>query len=171
MDTGRPARDETTDYYYKYIDLVPEGDIRRILEDQQREALGFFESIPEARAKHRYAPDKWSVAEVLCHVNDSERLYSLRAFWFARGLATALPSFEPELVVKTARPEDLPFSALVREFGSARASTLAFYRNLHDDAWQRRGVASDMPFSVRALAYLAAGHVIHHMAVLRERYL
>ncbi len=170
MDIGKPERDETIDFYHPYIDLVPEGDIREILAAQREEVLPFLESIPEARAAHRYAPDKRSVGDVLCHVNDSERVYALRAFWFARALPTALPSFEPEIALKAARP-GRALSSHAREFASVRAATLALFDNLPDDAWMRRGIASDMPFSVRALAYIAAGHVIHHVRILRERYL
>ena len=171
MDIGRPARDETVAYYHHYVDLVPEGDIRMILESQLPETLSFLEGFPDERADHRYAPEKWSIREVLCHMNDCERLYVFRSFWFARGLETALPSFEPELVVKCARPEERPWSSHVREFASIRASTIDFFRGLPGDAWLRRGVASEYAFSVRALAYIAAGHVIHHTRVLRERYL
>lgn len=171
MDIGRPGRDETTGYYHGYIDQVPEGDVRTILARQRDETLSFLEAIPESRASHRYAPEKWSVAGVLCHINDCERLYAFRAFWFARGLPAPLPSFEPELVLNAARPEDRSLESHAREFASVRAATLDLFDNLPDEAWLRRGIASEMPFSVRALAYIAAGHVIHHSRVLKERYL
>jgi hypothetical protein len=133
--------------------------------------VSFLGTIPESLARHRYAPDKWSVAEVLCHLNDCERLYTMRAFWFGRGLESPLPSFESEQVVVTARPHHLPLADHVGEFADIRASTVRFFRNLPDDAWLRQGTASGYPFTVRALAWIAAGHVIHHLAVLRERYL
>ncbi|HYK02396.1 MAG TPA: DinB family protein [Thermoanaerobaculia bacterium] len=168
---GRPARDETADYYFPYIDLVPDGDIRQLLEEQRRETLSFLETIPDALASHRYAPGKWSVSEIVSHVNDCERLYTMRAFWFARAMELPLPSFESELAVKTAKPEDRPWSTHVHEFASIRASTVDLFRHLPPEAWLRRGTASDYPFSVRALAYLTVGHAIHHMRVLRQRYL
>jgi hypothetical protein len=168
---GRPSRDETAEYYFHYIDLVPDGDIRQLLDEQRQETLSFLETIPESRASHRYAPEKWSVSEVLSHVNDCERLYTMRAFWFARGMDLPLPSFHSDLAVKTARPEDRPWSTHVHEFASIRASTVDLFRHLSAEAWLRGGIASDYPFSVRALAYIAAGHVIHHTQILRERYL
>jgi hypothetical protein len=169
--TGRPARDETMEYYHPYIDLVPDGDIREILDQQSQETLSFLESIPEARATHRYAPDKWSVAEVLGHINDCERLYTMRVFWFARAMDSPLPSFLSDRAVTTAKSADRPLSTHIHEFASIRASTVDLFRYLPPDAWLRRGVASDYPFSVRALAYIAAGHVIHHSQILKERYL
>jgi hypothetical protein len=169
--TERPARDETVDYYHPYIDLVPDGDIRVILDDQRQQTLSFLESIPESRAAHRYAPEKWSVAEILGHINDCERLYMMRAFWFARAMDSPLPSFHSDMAVKTSQSADRALSTHVAEFAAIRASTVAFFRNLPPEAWLRRGVASDYPFSVRALAYIAAGHVIHHTQILKERYL
>ena len=173
MDTTltRPSRDETVEYYFPYIDLVPDGDIRLILDEQRRETLSFLEAIPEALATHRYAPEKWSVSEVLGHLNDSERLYTMRAFWFSRAMESPLPSFHSDAAVKIAKHEDRTLSTLVHEFGSIRASTVDLFRHLPSEAWLRRGVASDYPFSVRALAYIAAGHVIHHVQILKGRYL
>lgn len=167
----RPARDETVDYYHPYIDLVPEGDIRQILDDQRQETLSFLQIIPETLASHRYAPDKWSVGEVVGHINDCERLYTMRAFWFARGMDSPLPSYHSDLAVKTSKAADRPWSTLLAEFAAVRVSTVAFFRYLAPDSWLLRGVASDYPFTVRALAYIAAGHVIHHTRILKERYL
>lgn len=171
MDISRPAPDETVDYYHRYIALVPDGDIRLILHSQHDEMLSFLGSIPETMASHRYAPEKWSVAEVLCHINDCERVYLMRAFWFARGLESAMPSFEPELAVKNARPAERTLASHVREFALIRAATADFFRNLPAEAWLCRGVASGYPFTVRALAYIAAGHVFHHAKILRDEYL
>lgn len=171
MNPGRPERAETNEYYFRYIDLVPDGDIREILEEQRGATLAFLETVPESRGSHRYADGKWSVTEVLNHINDCERLFMLRAFWFARALTPPLPSFEPDDALKAAKAEEKPWSAHVEEFAAIRASTVAFFRNLPDEAWLHSGVASDYPFSVRALAYIAAGHVIHHVGILKERYL
>jgi hypothetical protein len=168
---GRPARDESVEYYFPYVDLVPVGDIRVILDEQRQQTLSFLESIPEALAGHRYAPDKWSVSEVLSHINDCERLYTMRAFWFARAMEFPLPSFDSDAAVQTAGSADRPWSTHVQEFAAIRASTAAFFRYLPPDAWPRRGRASGYPFSVRALAYITAGHVIHHTRILKERYL
>src|SRR6185503_5957643 len=117
-NTERPARDETIDYYHPYIDLVPDGDIRVILDDQRQVTLSCLESIPETLATHRYAPEKWSVGEVRGHINDCERLYTMRAFWFARAMDSPLPSFHSDLAVKTSRSADRPWSTLVAEFAA-----------------------------------------------------
>ena len=169
--TVRPVRDEAAEYYFKYIDLVPEGDICAILDAQRRETVAFLRSIPAQRSGHRYAPDKWSVSEVVAHVNDCERLFVFRAFWFARGFDSPLPSFDQDIAARHAGAEERAFSTHVEEFGSLRASTLDFFSHLPADAWLRRGIASGNPFTVRALAFIAAGHLNHHVKILRERYL
>ena len=89
----RPARDEAAEYYFKYIDLIEDVDICAVLARQQSDTLGLLRRIPEARAHHRYAPDKWTINGVLAHVNDCERLFAFRALWFARGFDSPLPSF------------------------------------------------------------------------------
>jgi hypothetical protein len=169
--TVRPARDEAADYYFKYIDLVPDGDVCDILETQQRHALTLFRSIPEERASHKYAENKWSISEVLAHLNDCERLFAFRAFWFARGFDSPLPSFDQEVAARHAAAEARSLSSHVDEFESLRAATVNLFRHLPADAWLRRGIASDNPFTVRALAYIGVGHVTHHTQILEERYL
>lgn len=166
----RPARGETAEYYDRYIDLVPDGDVRQLLDEQHRQTLAFLRSVDPARATHAYAAGKWSIAEVAGHLIDAERLYAMRAFWFARGHRSPLPGYESDEVVKISHAGERDWSSLVDEFDAVRRSTVAFFRYLPDDAWLRSGIASDMPFTVRALAYIAAGHVIHHAAILRERY-
>ena len=112
---ARPARDEAAEYYFKYIDLVPEGDICAILEAQRAETVGLLRSIPEARSRHRYADGKWSISEVVAHLNDCERLFAFRAFWFARGFDSPLPSFDQEVAAGQARAEDRPLSTHLDE--------------------------------------------------------
>ena len=167
----RPARDEAADYYFKYIEMVADGDVCDILETQRAEALAFLRSIPEAKARHRYAPDKWSVNGVVAHLNDCERLFAFRAFWFARGLEPALPSFDQNVAATYDGADVRTLSSHIEEFDAVRRASLDLFRHLPEEAWLRRGVASDNPFSVRALAFIAAGHVIHHSRILKERYL
>jgi hypothetical protein len=169
--TTAPDRSEAAEYYFTYIDQVAPGDICRILDAQVAETLPLLQSISEDRSLHRYAPDKWSIREVLGHLNDTERLFVFRAFWFARGFDSPLPSFDQNIAMSTAGADARSWSTHVEEFRAVRAATLAFFQNLPPDAWARRGVASGNPFTVRALAYLAAGHVTHHMKIVRERYL
>jgi DinB family protein len=108
---------------------------------------------------------------VVAHLNDCERLFGFRAFWFARGFDTALPSFDQNVAMTGAGADQRSWNSHIDEFRAVRAATLAFFQNLPGDAWDRHGIASDNPFSVRALAYMAAGHVVHHVAILKERYL
>ena len=166
-----PDRTEAAEYYFTYINQVPEGDICHILEVQEGETLALLGDISEERSLHRYAPDKWSIREVLGHLNDTERLFVCRAFWFARGFDTPLPSFDQHIAAAAAHADARTWRSHLHEFQSVRAATVSFFQNLPADAWARRGIASDNPFTVRALAYLAAGHVTHHIRILRERYL
>jgi len=166
-----PDRTEAAEYYFTYIDKVGPGDICRILEDQLAETLLLLEAISEDRSLHRYAPDKWSIREVLGHLNDCERLFVSRAFWFARGFDTPLPSFDQNIAVSAAASDLRSWSSHIEESRSVRGATVAFFSNLPSDAWARRGVASGNPFTVRALAYMAAGHVTHHIRILKGRYL
>ena len=171
MMNKRPERSEAAEYYFTYINKVPEGDICRILESQSVELPALLEPIPEAQSDYRYAADKWSIREVVAHINDCERLFVFRAFWFARGFDTPLPSFDQNVALKEAGADQRSWRSHIEEFRAIRAATLSFFRNLPPDSWDRRGIASDNPFSVRALAYIAAGHVVHHVGLLRERYL
>jgi hypothetical protein len=169
--TIRPARDEAAEYYFKYIDLVPAGDICAVLEQQLDSTVGFLRAIPDERARHRYAPDKWSISGVVAHVNDCERLFAFRAFWFARGFDSGLPSFDQHIAARHDRADDRPLASHIEEFDSVRRASLHLFSHLSEDAWLRRGIASDNPFTVRALAFIAAGHIIHHSNILRELYL
>jgi hypothetical protein len=168
----RPDRTEAADYFFTYIDKVAgDDDICGILERQSAEVPALLRSISDDRSLHRYAPDKWSIREVVGHLNDTERLFVSRAFWFARGFDSPLPSFDEKVAVSAAGAQDRSWSSHLDEFRAVRAATVAFFRGLPADAWMRRGIASGNPFTVRALAFVTAGHVIHHMTILRERYL
>jgi hypothetical protein len=169
--TNIPDRTEAPEYYFKYIALAPEHDVCAALATQLAEMRLFFRTIPEERSRDRYAPDKWSIREVLAHVNDAERLFSFRAFWFARGFTSPLPSFDQHVSARHAAADDRPWSSHVEEFCALREATLSLFRHLPADAWARRGIASDNEFTVRALAYIIAGHAVHHAMILRERYL
>ena len=167
----RPERSEAAEYYFRYIDQVQGSNILDCLAAQKGEVLGLLQQLPETKASHRYAPDKWTLREVVGHIDDTERLFCARAFWFARGFDSPLPSFDQAIAIATARFDERPWSDLVTEFAIVRDATLAFFGGLPADAWDRRGIASDNPFTVRALAYLTAGHVNHHLDIVTTRYL
>ena len=166
----RPQSTEAASYYFPYIDLVTGDEIVPAIKAQLDETLAFLQGISEEQSLQTYAPGKWTIREVLNHVNDGERLFLGRAFWFARGFHDALPSFDQEVAVEGARANKTPWSELVDEFRNVRLGTISFFNNLPDEAWSRTGTASDNPFTVRALAYIIAGHVTHHTNVLREKY-
>lgn len=165
---GIPQRNEAAPYYFTYIDQVSNDNIVVELETQLDQTLGFLRGISEEKSLNRYAPDKWSIRQVLSHINDTERVLVFRALWFARGFDSPLPSFDQNVC---AGADDFPWPSHLDEFRVVRLATLAFFRNLPADAWMRSGIASENPFTVRALAYIAAGHVTHHMSIIQQRYL
>ncbi len=169
--TGHPEPNEAAPYYFTYINRISTDNIVGLLETQLDETLGFLRGISEEKSLHRYAPEKWSIRQVLNHVNDAERVFLFRAFWFARGFDSPLPSFEQDVSAGAARADDFSWASHVEEFREIRLGTLAMFRNLPADAWMRSGIASGNSFTVRALAYILAGHVAHHSAILQERYL
>jgi DinB superfamily len=166
-----PDRTEAAEYYFTYINQVGDGDIRQILEAQSGETLAFLCGISEERSLHRYAPEKWSIRQVMSHVNDTERAFVFRALWFARGFDSPLPSYDQNIAIAAAAADSRSWESHRHEFEVVRAATVALFNNLPEQAWSRRGIASDNPFTVRALAYITAGHVTHHMRIVRERYL
>ncbi len=169
--TIAPDRTEAAEYYFTYIDQVDRGEICETLRAQLPGTLTVLNGIAEERSLHRYAPDKWTIRQVVSHLNDTERLFVFRALWFARGFDSPLPSFDQNIAVATAGANDRPWRSHIEEFQAVRSATIAFFDNLPSDAWGRRGVASGNPFTVRALAYMCAGHATHHVKILREHYL
>jgi len=167
----RPQNTEAAEYYFKYIDLITSDDVVSTMKDQRGETVQFLEGISEEDSLKSYAPGKWTIREVLNHVNDGERVFLGRAFWFARGFGDALPSFEQDVAVQHAHANDTSWAKLVEEFKTVRAASISFLETLPAEAWSRSGIASDNPVTVRALAYIIAGHLVHHVNVLNEKYL
>ncbi len=167
----RPAADEHHPYYSPYIARVSEPDALAALEGQLAEMLPFLRGLREAQGAHRYAPGKWSVKQVIGHVIDSERVFAYRALRIARGDRTPLPGFDGDPYAEAAGSDRRPLAELIEEIELVRRSNLAMFRALDEPAWTRRGVANDAEISVRALAFVIAGHGRHHVAILRERYL
>lgn len=168
---GRPDATEFAPYYATYVSVVPDGDVVTVLREDGRELQALLAGIPESRGGVRYAADKWTVREVLGHVIDAERVFAYRALRFARGDTAPLASFDQDVYVRTAGSDQRTIADLAAELGAVRDSTVALFASLSDEAWSRRGIASGKTFSVRALAYIAAGHSRHHGKILRERYL
>jgi hypothetical protein len=167
----RPQPGEYAPYYDRYISLVPANDVLAALEDQRREMLLLLCGRAEADGDLRYAPDKWSLKEVLGHVNDTERIMSYRALRISRGDATPIEGYEQDDYVCNGPFAHRQLADLLEDYIAVRRATVSLFRNLDEAAWSRRGVANKNEVTVRALAYIIAGHELHHRRVLEEKYL
>lgn len=171
QNIGRPAENEYLSYFGPYISLVGGDNILKILDDQIGETLTLLRQIPESQADFRYQPDKWSIKELVGHLIDSERIFAYRALRFARNDKTALPGYEQDDYVRNGSFNDCSLAELAAEMESVRRSNLLLFRHLEPEAWTRTGIANDSEASVRAIAYIIAGHELHHREILRTRYL
>jgi hypothetical protein len=167
---GKPESSEYSGYAAKYVSLIPEGDILARLEQQRRDMVLLLSCRSEEDGNFRYAPDKWSVKQVLGHINDTERIFTYRALRIARGDQTPLAGFEQDDYVRGAEAQSCLLSDLVEDFIAVRRATVSLFRNLPKAAWMRRGVANKNEVTVRALAYITAGHELHHANILRQKY-
>ncbi len=167
----RPQPGENAPYYDRYISLVPGNDIIAALDEQRREMLLLLSGRTEADGDLRYAPDKWSLKEVLGHINDTERIMSYRALRIGRGDATPIEGYDQDNYVRNGPFGRRPLSALIEDYIAVRRATDSLFRNLDEAAWTRRGVANKLEITVRALAYVIAGHELHHRRILEEKYL
>jgi uncharacterized damage-inducible protein DinB len=170
MRIERPAADEFAPYYQRYIDKVAGSDVLPALAGQIETTASLLSGLSEPRALHRYAPGKWSVKEVVVHMADSERVFAYRALRFGRNDVTPLPGFEENDWAPESRADARPMAAILAELTAVRAASLALFRSLDATALIRRGVANGQPMSARAAAWVIAGHEIHHIGVLREKY-
>jgi uncharacterized damage-inducible protein DinB len=166
---ARPEPGEYAPYYDRYISLVG-TDILGTLDTQRRQTMLLLSGRDESEGDFRYAPDKWSAKEVLGHVCDTERIFAYRALRIARGDRTPLPGFEQDDYVKNGPFAKAALEELIEDYIAVRRATLTLLRNLDEAAWTRRGVASKNKVSVRALAYMIAGHELHHRRILEEKY-
>jgi hypothetical protein len=168
---ARPAKNEYSPYYEKYIALVPDDhDLLAAMERQLQEMMMLVRSISPEHAMFRYEPGKWSIKEVLGHVIDAERIFSYRALRIARGDRTPIEGFEQDPYVKGAQFDKRNIAGLGIEFEQVRRATISLFRNLDQESWGRIGIASKVEVSVRAIAYIIAGHELHHRNVLKEKY-
>ncbi len=167
----RPGADEYAQFYTNYVALVPDGDVLESLERQRKDTKKLLGAIPEATGAHRYAPGKWSIKGVLGHVSDSERVFGYRALSIGRADPTPLPGFDENVWAETAGFDERTLKDLLGDYNLVRDGTLALFRSLSAEAWTRRGTANKNPVTVRAIAWITAGHERHHVKILRERYL
>ena len=167
----RPLPGEYAPYYEKYLAAVPGDDILAILEAQRRQMLLLLTGRAEADGELRYAPEKWTVKELLGHICDAERIFAYRALRISRGDTTPLASFDENAYARNSPLSRHPLSDLIEDYIAVRRATLSLFRNLDPAAWTRRGIASSHEVTVRALAYIIAGHELHHRNIIEEKYL
>jgi hypothetical protein len=170
----RPQPGEYAPYYDRYISLVPGNDdlaALTALENQRRQMLLLLSGCTEVDGDLRYAPEKWSLKEVLGHINDTERIMSYRALRIARGDQTPIEGFEQDDYVRNGPFARRTLADLIEDYIAVRRATVSLFRNLDEAAWTRRGVANKNEISVRALAYIIAGHELHHRRIIGEKYL
>ena len=166
----RPQPDEYAPYYETYVSLIPGDDIVGTLEAQRVQMAQLLAARSEREGNFRYAPDKWSVKEVIGHICDAERIFAYRLLRIARGDQTPLASFEQNDYIAPGAFGERTLADLAAEFAAVRAATIALVQSLKAEAWVRRGAASGKTVSARALAYIIAGHEIHHRKILDEKY-
>lgn len=167
----RPASSEHAPYYGRYISRVPECDILELLQTQNRDTLALLDDIGEKRGSYRYEPGKWSIKQVIGHVTDVERVFTYRGLVFSRGDSTPQAGIEQDDWAMAANHDDRSLADVAAELASVRAATLTLFRSFSDDMWSRSGTASDCRFTARAVPWIIAGHELHHVNVIRERYL
>ncbi len=167
----RPDPSEYAPYYGRYIEQVPERPIVDVLRTQVRGTLDLLRSLPEAKGDHRYAPGKWTIKQVVGHVVDAERVFGYRALRFGRGDPTPLPGFEQDDYARDGGFDARTLRHLTDELEAVRRATVHLYEGFSEEDSLRKGIASSNPVSVRALAYIIAGHEIHHVKILKEKYL
>lgn len=167
---GRPEPGEYAPHYERYISLIDGADILGTLDSQRRQMLLLLTSRSDAEGGFRYAPDKWSAKEVLGHVCDTERVFAYRALRIARADQTPMEGFEQDDYVRNGPFNRRPLSDIIEDYIAVRRATITLLRNLDEAAWLRRGIANKNEVSVRALAYLTAGHELHHRRILESKY-
>jgi DinB superfamily len=167
---GRPESDEAAPYYFTYINQTAGDDPVAALGKQIEDLDHLFAGVSEEKSLYRYAPEKWSIRQVVNHLADTERLFCFRAMWFARGFDAPLPSFEQEIAAAGAQADRISWAAHTEELWNIRNATISLFQHLPPEAWMRSGIASGNRFTVRALAFIVVGHTAHHLRILRERY-
>ena len=167
----RPEKSEYDPYYERYISLIIDNDIVPVLAGQLTELQDLFTALPEERGTYAYETAKWTIKEVLSHLIDGERIFAYRVFRIARGDKTPIEGFEQDGYIENSHANEGSFAELLDEFNLLRRANVLFFKNLDNDDWVRTGTANDVEISVRAIAFVMAGHIRHHITILRSRYL
>ncbi len=167
----RPLASEYPEYYLPYVRLVPEGDLLSILNNHLAETVALLEGITEEDGHFRYASGKWSIKEVLGHMTDTERIMSYRLMRIGRGDQTPLAGFDENDYIQGSDFNRLPMKNILEDLTATRNATLTLIKNMPEEAWARKGVANNQEQTTRAIAYIIAGHAMHHLKIINERYL
>lgn len=170
LRSRRPEAGEYAPYYAGYVEQVPDGDIVTTLENQFVSTVALLGGLEEEAELHRYAEGKWSVRECMGHLVDTERVFTNRLLWFARGHGEALPGMDQDAWVEVDTAHERPLASQLAEWRAVRSGLVALLRGLDAAGWAREGVASGVRFTVPALAWVVAGHERHHRRLFRERY-
>lgn len=171
MELRRPTAGEFAEYYNTYIGKIDNPDILGVLKKNGREAIKFYNSIPEDKWNAGYAPGKWTLKEALIHVIDTEQIFAYRALRIARGDKTPMAGFDQNEYVPYSSAKDRSIKSILKEYKAMRRSTYLMFKNFDAAMWDRLGTASDNPVSVRALAFMIAGHEKHHIMITKENYI
>lgn len=166
----RPKSEESVAYFHNYISLVPDGNIMEILESNYSETVSFIKKIPLDKENYRYREGKWTVKEVLLHIIDTERILAYRTLRFARNDKTDLQGFDQDIYVPTSNAANRTLADIAEEFQTLRLATLSMIKYFTPEMINRDGTTNGNIMSVRALIYIIAGHELHHMNILKERY-
>lgn len=169
--TARPASSEYPEWYDGYVQSVPDGDIVELMEKQLKEVASLLNEIDDEKSLYRYSGDKWSIRELLGHLNDTERIMTYRALRFARGDKTDIPQYDHNEYVETAKFDKIPFEDLKKEFRFLRKATIILFKNFTEEQFAAKGYSGGKEFTVKAKAYIIVGHVNHHLKIIREKYL
>lgn len=167
----KPSLNDFPEYYRRYIEKVIDKDILNYFSEQKNIVVNFFASIDEEKSKYRYAENKWSIRQILGHLCDSERIFMTRALKFARNEKQSLPGFEENEYVDSANFNELSLELLINDFVKMRESHISLFKTFNDEILDRKGIANNTEYSVSSVLFIMAGHVDHHINIIKERYL
>lgn len=168
---ARPDMTRVPEFYHNYINHVPEADLMTAFKNQTTLFTEFLESIPANKIDYAYAPGKWTIKEVLQHIIDAERVFTYRSLRFARKDSTPLPGFDENLFAKNAKADKRKWSELIEEFKNLRKATIFLFGSLDDEQLEEAGISNHYSNYVLAFGYIVIGHPLHHMRIIKERYL
>ncbi len=167
----RPEKRSYPAYFEQYVELVTEENVLQAFENSLYEVQNYFRKVTPEQGEFRYAPEKWTVKEVLAHIIDTERIFNYRALCIARGEKASLMGFDENAYAANSKCENRTIASLLAEHEAVRKSTIQLYKNLDTSVWSASGVANGKEVSIAMFPYASAGHEKHHMNVIVERYL